>query len=327
MRAIVIKKPGGPQVLELLRDLPDVIPQRNEVRIRVRATAVNRADVLQREGKYPPPPDCSPNIPGLEYAGEVEAIGEGNIDLAIGDRVFGLVGGGSYSEFIVVHWRTVSPMPKGFSFEDAAALPEACVTAYDAMVTQCGLSPGETVLINAAASGVGTAAIQIARALGATTIGTTRSVKKLTLLTDLGLDHGIDSSGGQYANKVLALTHKHGADVILELVGGGYLNEDVRCASVKGRIILVGMLGGAHIDFDLGRVLTRRLVIRGTTLRARPLEEKILVAQTLTRNIVPLIEKGLVKPVIDKVYPLEKVSDAHSHMESNSSFGKIVLTV
>jgi NADPH:quinone reductase-like Zn-dependent oxidoreductase len=231
MRAIVVKKPGGPQVLELLHDLPDLTPQRNEVRVRVRATAINRADILQREGKYPSPADCPPNILGLEYAGEVDAVGEGEIGLNVGDKVFGLVGGGSYSEHIVAHWRTVSPMPKGLSFEDAAAMPEACITAYDAMVSQCQLLPGETVLINAAASGVGTAAVQIARAMGATTIGTSRTPKKLDKLKELGIDHAIDSSDGSYADKVMKLTQRKGADVVLELVGGGYLTEDVRCAA------------------------------------------------------------------------------------------------
>jgi NADPH2:quinone reductase len=327
MRAIVVKKPGGPKVLEMLKDLPDVVPQRNEVRIRVRATAINRADVMQREGKYPSPKDCHPDIPGLEYAGEVETLGDGCIDLSVGDRVFGLVGGGSYSEYIVAHWRTVSLMPKGFSFEDAAALPEACLTAYDAMVSQCKLGPGETVLINAAASGVGTAAVQIARALGATTIGTTRSAKKLARLAELGLEHGIESSSGQYADKVMALTNRKGADVILELVGGGYLNEDIRCAATKGRIIIVGLLAGSHIDFDLSKVLSKRLVIHGTTMRARPVEEKIAIAQVLTKHIVPLIEKGLIKPIVDKIFPLEQASEAHSYMESNDSFGKIVLSV
>lgn len=327
MRAIVVKKPGGPQVLEMLRDLPDVVPQRNEVRIRVRATAINRADILQREGKYPSPPDCPPNIPGLEYAGEIDAVGEGHFDFSVGDKVFGLVGGGSYSEHIVAHWRTVARMPKGLTFEEAASLPEACITAYDAMVTQGRLAPGETVLINAAASGVGTAALQIARAIGATTVGTTRSKDKIERLKQLGIDHAIDSSDGQYADKVLNLTQKRGADLVLELVGGGYLNEDIRCSSSKARIIVVGLLAGAHIDFDLSKLLSKRLEIRGTTLRARPLEEKIAVAQVLGKNIVPLIEKGLVKPVVDKVFKLEQVAAAHEFMESNSSMGKIVLTV
>jgi len=327
VRAVVITKPGGPDVLELTSEMPDVAPQRNEVRIRVRATAVNRADVLQRQGKYPAPPGSPANIPGLEYAGEVDAIGEGASNFEIGDRVFGLVASGSYSEYLVAHCRTVSHMPKGLSFEDAAALPESCITAYDAMVSQCGLAAGETVLINAAASGVGTAAMQIAKAIGATTIATTRSADKLKKLESLGMDHGICCPDGKFADKVMELTNGRGVDVVVELVGGAYISEDMLCIANKGRIVLVGMMGGSKVDFDLNRLLSKRVILRGTTLRARPLEEKIAAAQVLDRNIVPLIERGLVKPIVDKVFPLDRAGDAHAFMESNSSFGKIVLAV
>jgi NADPH2:quinone reductase len=326
MRAIVITKPGGPDVLQL-DDLPDVQPQRGEVRVRVRATAVNRADVLQREGKYPAPVDCPANIPGLEYAGEIDAIGEGTIDFRIGDRVFGLVGGGSYSEYIVAHWRTVARMPDGLSFEEAAALPEACLTAYDAVILQCRLAPGETILINAAASGVGSAAVQIARALGAITIGTTRTSEKMDRVFELGLDHGIVCPDGKFAEQVMSLTKKQGVNVIVELIGGDYLNEDLRCLAVKGRVIVVGLLGGIKVELDLARLLSRRLEVRGTTLRARPLEEKIAAAQVLSQNIVPMVEKGLIRPIIDKVLKLEQIDEAHKYMESNRSFGKIVVTV
>jgi NADPH2:quinone reductase len=326
MRAIVITKPGGPDVLQL-DDLPDIQPQRGEVRVRVRATAVNRADVLQREGRYPAPVDCPANIPGLEYAGEIDALGEGTIDFQIGDRVFGLVGGGSYSEYIVAHWRTVARMPEGLSFEEAAALPEACLTAYDAIILQCKLAPGETILNNPAASGVGTAAVQIARAIGATTFGTTRTSEKMERVFELGLDHGIVCPDGQFADKVMTLTDKRGVNVILELIGGGYLNEDMKCLATKGRLVVVGLLGGSKVDLDLARLLSRRLEVRGTTLRARPLEEKIAAAQVLSYNIVPMIEKGSIRPIIDKVYKLEQIDEAHKYMESNSSFGKIVISV
>jgi len=326
MRAVIVRKPGGADVLQL-EELPEIFPQRGEVRIRVRATAINRADILQREGKYPPPPDAPSNIPGMEYAGEIDALGDGSIDFTVGERVFGLVGGGSYSEFVVAHWRTVSRMPQGLSFEEAAALPEACITAYDAMVTQGRLSPGETVLIHAVASGVGTAAVQIARAIGATTIGTTRSEDKLHRVYDLGLNHGIACPDGQFADKVLNVTRKSGVNVILELTGGDYVAEDLKCLSIKGRMIVVGLLAGSRVDLDLARLLSRRLEIRGTTLRARPLEEKIGVAQMLSRNIVPLIEQGKIKPVIDKVFRLEQMGDAHKLLESNNTFGKIVVTI
>ncbi|HEY9776924.1 MAG TPA: NAD(P)H-quinone oxidoreductase [Planktothrix sp.] len=326
MRAIVITKPGGPDVLQL-DELPDIQPQRGEVRVRVRATAVNRADVLQRQGRYPAPVDCPANIPGLEYAGEIDAIGEGTTDLRIGDRVFGLVGGGSYSEHIVAHWRTVARMPEGLSFEEATALPEACLTAYDAIILQCKLSPGETVLINPAASGVGTAAVQIARAIGAITFGTTRTSEKMERIFELGLEHGIVCPDGKFAEKVMTMTDKRGVNVVLDLIGGNYINEDMKCLAMKGRLIVVGLLGGTKADLDLAQLLMRRLEVRGTTLRARPLEEKIAAAQVLTHNIVPMIEKGHVRPIIDKIFKLEQIDEAHAYMESNRSFGKIVITV
>lgn len=326
MRAVIIRKPGGPETLELT-DILAAAPQRGEVRIRVKATAVNRADVLQRMGKYPPPPDCPANVPGLEYAGEIDAVGEGAIDFKVGDRVFGLIGGGSYSEFITTHWRTVSRMPSGLSFEEAAALPEACVTAYDAMISQCRLQPGETVLIHAVGSGVGTAAVQIARAMGAITIGTTRTESKLAKAFELGMDHGIEAPLGKFAERVLEITDGLGTDVVLELNGGAYLKEDVACTSVKGRIIVVGLLAGATAELDLARVLSRRIEIRGTTMRARPLEEKIAAARLLSRNIVPLVEKQLIKPVIDKVFKLEQAGQAHRYLETNNSYGKVVLSV
>jgi NADPH:quinone reductase-like Zn-dependent oxidoreductase len=263
----------------------------------------------------------------MEYAGEIDAVGEGAIDLKPGERVFGLVGGGSYSEFVVAHWRTVARMPEGLSFEEAAALPEASITAYDAMVTQCRLAPGETVLINAAASGVGTAAVQIARAIGATTIGTTRTSEKMERVFELGLEHGIVCPDGKFADKVLAVTEKSGVNVILELAGGDYVGEDLKCLSMKGRLVVVGLLAGAKVELDLARVLSRRLEVRGTTLRARPLEEKIAVAQMLQKNIVPMVEKGLLRPIIDKVLKLEQIDEAHQYLESNRTFGKIVLSV
>jgi putative PIG3 family NAD(P)H quinone oxidoreductase len=326
MRAVVVRKPGGTDVLEL-QELPDVFPQRGEVRIRVKATGINRADLLQREGKYPPPPDCPSNIPGLEYAGEIDAIGDGNIDFSVGERVFGLVGGGSYSEFIIAPWRTVSRMPQGFSFEEAAALPEACLTAYDAMITQCRLSPGESVLIHAVGSGVGTAAVQIAKAIGAITFGTTRTEEKLKRVYDLGLNHGIVCPDGKFSDKVMQITRKAGVNVIFDLNGGDYVAEDLKCLAIKGRIVVVGLVAGAKVELDLARLLRGRFEIRGTSLRSRPLEEKIAAAQLLSKNLVPLIEQGKIKPIIDKVFPLEKMGEAHALLESNSTFGKIVVTI
>jgi len=325
MKAIVVAQPGGPDVLRL-GDVADIAPQRGEVRVKVHATAVNRADILQRMGKYPPPRDCPQNIPGLEYSGTIDAVGEGVIDFTPGDSVFGLVGGGSYAENIVVHSRTVARMPANISFVEAAAIPEAFITAYDAMITQCHLQTGETVLIHAAASGVGTAAIQIAKAMGARAIGTSRSEDKLERAAQLGLNGKILVKEPTFAEEVLKLTDGKGADVVLELVSGPYVGEDLKCAAVMGRIIIVGLIAGNKVDMDMSRVLSRRLRILGTTLRARPLEEKIEVNNAFQRSLLPLVAGGALKPVIDKVFPIEKADEAHRYVESNESFGKVILT-
>jgi len=326
MRAIVIREPGGPEVLEL-RDVPSPVPSRGEVRVRVRATAVNRADLMQRLGMYPAPPDAPRDIPGLELAGEVDAVGDGVTDLAVGDRVFGLVGGGAYAEQVTSHARALAKMPVGMSFTDAAAIPEAFITAYDAMVTQAGLAAGERVLVHAVGSGVGTAAVQIARAIGARSIGTARGRDKLERAKALGLDDGIVPHDGRFADAVMNLTGGVGVDVILELVGGAYVAEDLACVASRGRIALVGIMAGPRVDFDLGILLRKRADIRGTMLRSRPLEEKIAATRAFARHVVPLFERGLLRAVVDRVLPLAKAAEAHAAMAANEGFGKIVLEV
>jgi len=326
MKAIVITEPGGPDVLQL-RDLPAPDPARGEVRVRVRATAVNRADLLQRMGHYPAPPDSPADIPGLELAGEVDAVGDGVTELAVGDRVFGLAGGGTYAEQLVVHARTLARIPDGMSFADAAAVPEAFITAYDAMVTQGGLAAGETVLINAVGSGVGTAAVQIAAAVGARAIGTTRTAAKLERARELGLADGVVVEEGSFAGGVKQLTGGRGADVVLELVGGGYLAEDLRCTAPLGRIVLVGLMAGVRADLDLGTLLRKRISIRGTVLRSRPLEEKIEAAQLFARHLVPLFAQKRLRPIVDRAFPLADAAAAHVYVQSNQGFGKVVLEV
>jgi putative PIG3 family NAD(P)H quinone oxidoreductase len=324
MRAIVISKPGGPEVLTLV-ERPAPEPSRGEVRVRVRATAVNRADLLQRMGAYPAPADSPPDIPGLEIAGEVEALGPGVERRAIGDRVFGLVGGGGYAESIVSHERALARMPDGMSFEDAAAVPEAFITAHDAIVTQAGLRSGEVLLVHAVGSGVGTAAVQLGRALGAQIIGTARTADKLARAKPLGMDTGITVDAARFADAVRA-AHPDGAAVVLELVGGNYLAEDLRCTQTLGRIVLVGLLAGAKTELELGLVLRKRLRILGTVLRARPLEEKIAAVRAFESQVVPLLVRGVIKPVVDCVMPLADAARAHERMASNAGFGKIVLT-
>ena len=326
MRAIVITKPGGPEVLEL-REVPTPLPSRGEVRVRVRATAVNRADLLQRVGAYPAPPGSPADIPGLEIAGEVDALGADVTELAVGDRVFGVVGGGAYAESISVHARTLARMPEGMSFTDAAAVPEAFITAWDAMVDQAGLGAGETVLVHAAGSGVGTAAIQIAQAIGARALGTARTAEKLERAKGLGLHEGIVAEGGKFAENVRKLTIGRGVDVVVELVGGAYVAEDLACIATKGRIVLVGMMAGNQVDLPLGMLMGKRAEIRGTMLRSRPLEEKILAARSFERHVVPLFARGLLKAVVHQVLPLAEAGEAHRLMASNETFGKVVLSV
>jgi NADPH:quinone reductase len=326
MKAVVITKLGGPEVLQL-REVPDPEPQRGEVRVKVNAIGLNHADILQRMGRYSAPADCPANIPGLEFAGEVDKLGESTSGFAPGDKVFGLIGGGAYAEYVVAHHRTLIHMPKTMSFTDAAAIPEAFITAYDAMVSQGRLSAGEFVLINAFGSGVGTAAIQIAKAIGTVPIGTTRTLAKLDKSKEIGLEHAIIAKDGRFADEVIRLTGGRGVDLILELAGGIYLKEDLICTAPLARIMIVGLLGGAITEIDFGKVLSKRLQLRGTTLRMRPLEEKIRAAQTFEKHVIPLFNSGALRAVVDTIMPISRVAEAHAYLQEYSSFGKVVLTL
>ena len=324
MRTIVVSRFGGPEVLTLLeREPPE--PSRGEVRVRVRAAGVNRADIIQRMGRYPAPSDAPSDVLGLEFAGEVESLGPFATAWKVGDRVFGLVGGGAYAEALVTHERLLAAIPAGMSFTDAAAAPEAFITAYDAMNVQGKLAMGETVLIHAAGSGVGTAAIQLARLSGARSIGTARSADKLERAKKLGLDHGVAVTGPAFASEVKRLTGGRGVEVVLELVGGDYLREDLASVASEARIILVGLMAGASVTVDLGAVLRQRVLLRGTVLRSRPLEQKLDAMQGFARHVVPLLANGALQPIVDRVLPLAEAAAAHSYIEQNQSFGKVVL--
>jgi len=326
MRAIVIEGAGGPEVLQW-REVPTPEPGRGELRVRVRATAVNRADLLQRMGLYPPPPDAPQQIPGLEFAGEVDAVGAGVRGWKPGDRVFGLVGGGAYAEQLVTHADTLARIPDGMSFTDAAAVPEAFITAWDAMVTQAELGAGETVLVSAVGSGVGTAAVQIARALSARALGTARTAAKLGRAGKLGMDRGFAVENGKFSDDVLRATGGRGVDVVLELVGGGYVAEDLLCAAPRARIVLVGLIAGARGELDFNLILRKRLVVRGTVLRSRPLAEKIAAMQAFSRHVVPLLASGALTPVLERTFPVAEAAAAHAAMAANDGFGKLVLSV
>ncbi len=326
MKAIVITQPGGPEVLELL-ERPTPSPREGEIRVRVRASALNRADLLQRRGHYPAPPGAPADIPGLEYAGEVEETGAGVGMWEVGDRVMGIVGGGGHAEFVCVHEGEAIRVPAEMEWADAAAIPEAFMTAWDAMVPQAELVAGERVLIHAVASGVGTAAIQIARELGAVTFGTSRTPAKLdeVMGMGLGLDHAIDASGDEWEDAVREVAGNSGIDVTLDLVGGGYHPRNVRLAASKGRIIVIGLIGGARSEMDLGLLLRKRLRLVGTVMRTRTLDEKVALAQGFSDAILPAFDAGKLRPVVDTIFRFEEIGDAHRRMESNFSIGKVVL--
>lgn len=324
MRAIAIVEPGGPEVLRVGRfPLPE--PARGEIRVRVRASGVNRADLLQRRGHYPAPPGWPPDIPGLEYAGEIEAMGPDVTMWNPGDRVMGLVGGGGYAEFVVVAEREAIAIPEALSFEQAAAIPEVFITAHDALFTRLGLVLGENVLVHAVGSGVGTAALQLARVAGATVYGTSRSAWKLERARELGLDVSIDVSREAFAETVLEKTGGRGIEAVLDLVGGAYLAGNLECLAMKGRIVVVGLTAGRSAEIDLGTVLRKRLTIFGTSLRTRPPEERVALAGAFDRHVGPLLSAGRIRPILDRVFASDEAAEAHRCMEENANFGKIVL--
>ena len=327
MKAIVIPEYGAPEVLTL-REIPDPAPGPEDIVVRVRATALNRADLLQRRGLYPQPgPKPEFEVPGLEFAGEVVARGSRVTGFAEGDRVMGLLAGGGYAEKVVVHERLASRIPDGLSFEEAAAVPEAFITAHDALV-QCSLVCGESVLVHAAGSGVGTAAIQVARAMGAAfVIGTAGSAAKLAAARELGLDVGIDYKTENFAERVLEATGKRGVDVLIDFVGASYLESNIRSLAEKGRMVVVGLMGGFSAELPLGMLMQKRLTVRGTLLRSRSLEEKAAATRSFEKSVLPHFASGRIRTVVDKVFPLAEAAEAHRLMESNANFGKIVLTV
>ncbi len=325
MRAIVISEPGGPEVLELREDVPTPVPGPDEVLVRVHASAVNRADLMQRRGRYPAPAGSPANIPGLEYAGVVEATGPGVRRWREGAAVMGIVGGGGYAEYVVVHEDEALPVPDRLSLSEAAAIPEVFLTAHDALYTQAELQAGETVLVHAAGSGVGTAAIQLAKAKGARVLGTARSAWKLERAGRLGLDVAIDASTEDFATVVERETGGHGADVVLDLVGGSVLAGNLKCAAALGRILVVGVVSGSAADLDLRTLMRKRLTLRGTVMRARSLSQKIAVAHAFEADAWRYLADGIVEPVIDRVLPMAEASTAHVLLEENRTFGKVVL--
>ena len=327
MRAAIITRPGGPEVLEV-RDVARPEPGTGEVLVRVRASALNRADLLQREGRYPAPPGWPADIPGMEIAGEVAACGPAASLWKVGDRVFGIVGGGGNAQFIVTHERTLAAIPENLDWREAAAVPEAFITAHDALVTQAEVRSSERVLIHAVGSGVGLAALQLARAAGALPLGDARTAAKIERARSLGLADGfVVDDIGALAQRVTERTNGAGVEIVLDLVGGEYLAASIAAAAPKGRIILIGTMGGRDASLPLGVILGKRLTLRGTMLRARPLEEKIIATRAFAAQVVPLLANGAVRPVVDRVFPLDQIGDAHRYLESNATFGKVVIEI
>jgi NADPH:quinone reductase-like Zn-dependent oxidoreductase len=299
----------------------------NEILVRVHASALNRADLLQREGNYAAPPGSPADLPGMEFAGEVVAIGADATEWREGDRVFGIVGGGANAEYLVADAQSVARIPGKLEWTDAAAIPEAFITAHDAMVVQAGVQSGESVLIHAVGSGVGLAATQIARAWKATPYGTARTADKIERARAFGLADGVTISSDPEA--MLTQTEKwtggKGIDVTLDLVGGPYLAASIRAAARRGRIMLIGAVAGRTGSVPIGMILGKRLTLRGTVLRSRSLEEKRVVAAAFANEIVPRVASGELRPTIDVVMPLDQIGAAHERMASNTTFGKIVI--
>jgi len=324
MKAIIITRPGGPEVLEV-QERPKPEAGVGQIRVRVHSSALNRADLMQREGNYPVPPGVPADIAGMEYAGEVDALGPSTNLWKVGDRVMGIIGGAGHAEFLCVHEREAIPIPRGLSWEEAAAIPEAFLTAYDALFRQLDLRMGETVLIHAVASGVGTAGLQLARAGGAKVAGTSRSAGKLERARELGLDVAVDASKGNWVETISATIGGEKVHVIMDLVGGSYLDGNLRVLAHRGRMILVGLTAGSRAELDMGMILRKRLKMIGTVLRARSLEEKIALARDASAHVIPLFDAGKLRPVVDSVFSFGEIRAAHELMHSNKTFGKIVL--
>lgn len=323
MLAVVIREFGGPEVLEV-REVPAPFYGAREILVRVRASGLNRADLLQRRGHYPAPSGVAQDIPGLEYSGVVEAVGSEVTLWAVGDRVMGIVGGGGYAELVAVHERAAVRVPAGVALDMAGAIPEVFMTAFDALFRQMGLSEGETVLIHAVGSGVGTAAVQLCHTAGVRSIGTSRTIEKVDRALGLGLDVGIIAGDG-WPERVLEASGGRGVDLVLDLVGGAYMDGNLRVLGDGGRHIVVGVPSGAKAQVDLRLLMSKRALLKGTVLRTRPLEERIALAREFERRVCPLFAARTVRPIVDSAFSPHEAHRAHEVMEGNLNFGKLLL--
>tara|TARA_B100000686_G_C16789552_1_gene977673 strand:+ start:819 stop:1808 length:990 start_codon:yes stop_codon:yes gene_type:complete len=324
MQALVIDRYGGPEVLSV-RSVPEPEPECLEVVVEVVASALNRADLLQRMGLYPGPA-AEYEIPGLEFAGRVIELGEKSERWETGDEIMGIVAGGAHAEKLVIHEDQAVRLPSGVSMKEAGSIPEAFTTAWDALILQGGLTAGGVALIHAGASGIGTAAIQLCRAVGAEALVTVSSGKRVQCLK-LGASIAVDYQSGDWSEEVIRYTEGKGVDVVLDVVGGDYLNRNVDVLAVGGVIVQVGVMGGATSQFEIGKILPKRAKIIGTVLRNRSLEEKVALAEVFQKMLIPWFEDGSLRVIIDRRYSLSEAAEAHRYMESNANIGKIALDI
>ncbi|GIL35016.1 NAD(P)H-quinone oxidoreductase [Phycicoccus sp. DTK01] len=325
MRAITVPTPGGPEAL-VVSDVPTPEPRAGEVLVRVVAAGVNRADSMQRQGHYPPPPGES-EVPGLEVSGVVEALGEGVDGWSVGDEVCALLAGGGYAEHVRVPAGQLLPVPAGVSLEDAAALPEVACTVWSNVFLTANLQPGEVFLVHGGSSGIGTMAIQLAKAVGARVAVTAGSAAKLDACRELGADVLVSYRDEDFVERVREATEGHGADVVLDNMGAKYLGRNVDVLAPNGRLVVIGLQGGRVGELDLGKLLAKRGAVIATSLRARPHAEKAAIVAAVREHVWPLVEAGTVRPIVHSRHPLESAADAHRELEESGHIGKILLTV
>ncbi|MEU2654291.1 NAD(P)H-quinone oxidoreductase [Streptomyces sp. NPDC007325] len=323
MHAITIPEPGGPEAL-VWAEVPDPVPGEGEVLVEVVASAVNRADVLQRQGFYNPPPGSSP-YPGLECAGRITALGPGVSGWSVGDEVCALLVGGGYAQRVAVPAGQLLPVPKGVDLAMAAALPEVACTVWSNVFMIAHLRPGETLLVHGGASGIGTMAIQLGKAVGAKVVVTAGSPEKLARCAELGADVLIDYRTQDFVEELRKATDGAGADVILDIMGAKYLDRNVQALAVSGRLVVIGLQGGVKGELNLGALLAKRAAVMATTLRARPLQEKAAIVAAVREHVWPLVEGGTVRPVVDRTLPMPEAAEAHRVLESGAHVGKVLL--
>ncbi len=327
MKAAIYKGIGGAKDVIVVGDVAEPLLGPERVLVRVHASGLNRADILQRRGLYPPPPGAALNIPGLEFSGTVQAIGPGVQFINPGQRVFGITSGGAQAELVSVHERLLAVIPNNLSFVEAAAVPEAFIAAADALFHQASLQSGETVLIHTIGSGVGTAALQLAHTAGCRVLGTSRTTAKLDLAIGLGLDVAINTQRESFLEAVNRATHGAGVNVLIDTIGSPALGDNLQALSPHGRLVVLGLLGGTNADIDLLTLLNKRVSLIGSQLRTRPFEDKCLAVQRFARSVVPQLERGLIRPIVARVFSIEELAAAHEYMERDENFGKVVISI